>query len=212
MGTTARGAKAAASHTGSLAGTRAIWEAAFRQAGIIGVHSQEELIDCLLAFYYLPPPRGRNVAIVSGPGGMAVAATDACTDLGLEVADLAPETHRELTRIISPVGSSANNPVDLGTVVLMNPEVAAHAVRILAGDPAVHMLLVIGTDRPGFREGIAEVAGELDKPLTVAYTSLPEHIPDEYNFLAGRGIPVYADAARAARALATLARYYGSRT
>jgi acyl-CoA synthetase (NDP forming) len=207
-GTTERGARAAASHTGSLAGAREIWDGIFRQAGIIAVRSQEELVDDLVAFYHLPAPRGRGVAIVSGPGGIAVGAADACSDLGLQVVDLSPETRRELAAIVSAVGSSVGNPVDLGPTVLVNPEIAAQAARIIAADPQVHMLLIIGTDIPGFREGIAELAGDIEKPLVVAMTSLPEHIPEEYNFIAGRGIPVYADATRAARALVALAGWH----
>jgi len=210
-GTTARGSQAAASHTGSLAGARSTWETAFTQAGIIGVHSQEELIDNLIAFYHLPPSRGRGVAIVSGPGGIAVATTDTCIDLGLEIANLSPQSRRELASIIPPVGSSGDNPIDLGPAVLLSPDITANAARVLARDPSVHLLLIIGSVRPGFRESIANLKKELDKPMVVALNSLPEHIPEEYNFLADRGIPVYADAARAARALAALSRYY-SRT
>jgi acyl-CoA synthetase (NDP forming) len=207
-GTTESGARAAASHTGSLAGTRDIWDGVFRQAGIIAVRSQEELIDDLLAFYHLPAPRGRGVAIVSGPGGIAVGAADACSDVGLRVVDLAPGTRQELAAIVPAVGSSVKNPVDLGPSVLITPEIAAQAASILASDPLVHMLLIIGTDTPGFREGIAGIAGTLNKPLVVAMTALPEHIPEEYNFFAGQGIPVYADATRAARALAALASWH----
>jgi len=210
-GVTESGARAAASHTGSLAGARDIWEGAFRQAGIIVVRGQEELIDDLVAFYHLPPPRGRGVAIISGPGGIAVGAADACSDLGLRVVDLSPETRSELSAFVASVGSSVQNPVDLGPSVLITPQIAAEAARILAHDPQVDMMLVIGTDAPGFREGIAELAGTLEKPLVVAFTSPPEHIPDEYDFLARRGIPVYADARRAARALAALAGWYERR-
>jgi acyl-CoA synthetase (NDP forming) len=207
-GTTERGSRAAASHTGSLAGARVIWDAAFRQAGIIVVHSQEELIDFLVAFYHLPPPRGRGVAIVSGPGGIAVATTDTCIDLGLEIADLSPETRRELASIVPPVGSSVDNPVDLGPAVLLSPDITANAARVLAHDPGVSMLLIIGSVRPGFRESMANLRKELNKPMVVALNSLPEHIPEEYNFLADQGVPVYADAARAARALAAQVQHY----
>jgi acyl-CoA synthetase (NDP forming) len=140
-----------------------------------------------------------------------VATTDTCIDLGLEIANLSPQTRRELASIIPPVGSSGDNPVDLGPAVLLSPDITANAARVLARDPSVHLLLIIGSVRPGFRESIANLKKELDKPMVVALNSLPEHIPEEYNFLADRGIPVYPDAARAARALAALSRYY-SRT
>ncbi|MEW6440859.1 MAG: CoA-binding protein [bacterium] len=210
-GTSERGARAAASHTGSLAGAREIWEGVFRQAGILVVRNQEELIDDLVAFYHLSAPGGRGVAILSGPGGLAVGAADVCSEQGLHLADLSAETRSELDTIVPSVGSSLENPIDLGPAVLVRPSIAAEAARIVARDPRVHMLLVIGTDAPGFRESIAEVAETLKKPLVVACTSPPEHIPDEYHFLARRRIPVYADASRAARALAALARWHERR-
>ncbi|MBN1612863.1 MAG: CoA-binding protein [Deltaproteobacteria bacterium] len=207
-GITESGARAASSHTGSLAGSREIWEGMFRQAGIVVVRSQEEMIDDLIAFHYLPPPRGRRVAILSGPGGIGVGAADTCADHGLQVVGLSEETRRQLSTFIPSVGTALGNPVDMGPAILVNPEIPAQATAIVAADPRVDMVLLIGTDIPGFREGIAEVVKTLDKPLVTAQTSLPQHIPEEYNYYAGRGIPVYADASRAARSLAALAHWH----
>ena len=82
-GTTERGARAAASHTGALGGSYQIWRAAFAQTDIISARSTEEILDYLQAFYYLSLPEGRRVAIISGPGGPAVATSDACIESGL---------------------------------------------------------------------------------------------------------------------------------
>lgn len=124
------------------------------------------------------------------------------------MATLSPETRRELASIVPSVGSSVDNPVDLGPAVLLSADITANAARILARDPCVHMILVIGIARPGFRESMVSLARDLDKPLVLSLGSPPQHIPEEYNFLAGKAIPVYADPARAARALAALVRYY----
>ena len=79
-----------------------IWEAVFKQAGVIGVKSIEEALDCLPALPYLPLPEGRRVAIISELGGPAVAAVDACVNIGLNLAEFSSETQKKLSRVIPP--------------------------------------------------------------------------------------------------------------
>ena len=206
-GTTETGAKAAFSHTGALAGSSRVWEAMFRQAGIISVSSFEEVIDCLVGFYYLPLPKGRRIAIVSGPGGAAVGASDSCIRLGLDLAKLSDYTRTRLAQAIPPVGTSADNPVDLGPGVLLRPQVYGEAIKILAEDENVDMLLVIAISDRECSQSIFEVVRGIDKPVVVAMTVLPEIDPSEYQFLMTNGILSYADAKRAAVVLAKLADY-----
>jgi len=68
-GLTETGAKAALAHTGSMSGSKQVWETMVKQAGIINVNSFEEMTDCLLAFSWLPLPEGKRVGIISGMGG-----------------------------------------------------------------------------------------------------------------------------------------------
>lgn len=206
-GTTESGAKAALSHTGALAGATRVWEALFKQAGIIRVSSYAEVIDCLFAFYYLPLPKGRKVALVSGPGGAVVSASDNCVEFGLELAKLSDHTCDRLAQVVPPVGGTADNPVDLGVAALLAPQTYGEAIRILSEDENVDMLLIFAIpDRPHTQE-ILEAARRSGKPLVVALPALPEMVPSEYRFLSENGIPTYADARKAAFVLAKLADY-----
>jgi acyl-CoA synthetase (NDP forming) len=111
-GLTPAGAKAAASHTGSLAGSDTAWGALFKQTGATQVFSMEELLDTVSAFYHLPPNRDDRVAVVCGGGGVGVAASDACFRAGLTMATFDEETHKKLASILPPTGASPHNPVD----------------------------------------------------------------------------------------------------
>jgi acyl-CoA synthetase (NDP forming) len=208
-GITEWGAKAAASHTGALAGSKEIWRALFAQAGIIPVNSAEELIDCLLAFYYLPLPKGRRIAIVSGPGGPAVATSDACVEFGLELALLSDQTQQRIGEVIAPVGTSTNNPVDLGLASVFAPHWYEVSVEALMDDEGVDMVIVIGGGDRRISKMMTRTAKEREKPLVMVMSVPPEMMAGEYKFLLDRGIPAYSDGRRAAMALGRLAGYAG---
>uniref|UniRef100_UPI0025E10740 acetate--CoA ligase family protein n=1 Tax=Thermococcus sp. TaxID=35749 RepID=UPI0025E10740 len=110
-GKSASGAKAAASHTGSLAGSYEIYRAAFKQAGAIEVEEMEELFDAAKVFEMYPRARKR-VAVITNSGGPGVLATDKLERLGLELAKLSEKTVRELRSFLPPQ-CSVKNPIDL---------------------------------------------------------------------------------------------------
>jgi acyl-CoA synthetase (NDP forming) len=206
-GTTEAGARAAASHTGALAGSRPIWDAVLRQVGIISVNSLEEVCDCLYAFYFRLMPRGKKVAIITGPGGPAVGTTDACLDLGLEVSPFSENTRNELYKVIPPVGTSVENPVDLSIASAVAPKVYRDVIRILDRDENVDMLLVIGNGGRDFDNTIIEAKKESRKLLVVALIMPIELVLQDFKLLQTNSIPVYNDPRRAANALAKLANY-----
>ena len=113
-GLTQGGARAVHSHTGSLGGEEAVWDAVFRQTAAIRVNSLEELLDTTIALLHLAPHRGRRVCVVGGGGAITVAAADACERVGLSVPPFPVEVQRKLLSMIPPVGTSARNPVDVG--------------------------------------------------------------------------------------------------
>jgi len=206
-GTTEAGARAAASHTGALAGSRPIWEGVFRQVGIINVNSLEEVLDCLYAFYFQRMPRGRKVAIITGPGGPAVGTTDACLDLGLEVPQLSKNTKNELYKVIPPVGTSVGNPVDLSIASAEAPKVYRDVIKILDRDENVDMMLAIGNGGKEFDNTIIEAMKESKKPLLVTLMMPIELVLQDFKLLQANSIPVYTDPRKAANALAKLANY-----
>jgi len=205
-GMTAEGAKAANSHTGAMAGSEAIWKALFKQTGVIGVDTIEEMIDTLIAFCRVPLPRGPRVAIVSGPGGPAVLAADACVKEGLQLAELASETKEELAKVIPSVGTSVKNPVDLGMGVAMMPSMYGAAIEVLATDPGVDAVLALGAGDRTLADILVNAYRKTGLPMAVTCLLPPERSPEGYLHLAENGIAAYPEARRAAAALVKLLR------
>jgi acetyltransferase len=108
----AEGARAAASHTGALVGADAVYDTAFRRAGMLRVLRLEELFDAVQMLAVAQPPRGDRLAILTNGGGAGVLATDALIDLGGRLAELAPETISRLDHVLPATWPRAN-PVDI---------------------------------------------------------------------------------------------------
>lgn len=111
-GRTRSGAAAAASHTGALAGEDAVYDAAFKRAGILRVKTFEELFDCAELLAKQPKPTKPGLAIITNAGGPGVMAADALSDYGVEPVQLSPETINKLDEILPPYWSK-RNPIDM---------------------------------------------------------------------------------------------------
>ena len=135
-------AKAAASHTGSLAGSDEVLEAAFRRSGVLRVNSIADLFYMAEVLSKQPSPKGPRLTILTNAGGPGVLATDALVASGGELTELSPEVLESLNQIL-PAAWSHNNPIDvLGDA---SPERYAKAVEIAAKDPNSDGLLVVLT-------------------------------------------------------------------
>ncbi len=135
-------AKAAASHTGSLAGSDEVLEAAFRRSGVLRVNSIADLFYMAEVLSKQPSPKGPRLTILTNAGGPGVLATDALVASGGELTELSPEALESLNQIL-PAAWSHNNPIDvLGDA---SPERYAKAVEIAAKDPNSDGLLVVLT-------------------------------------------------------------------
>ncbi len=135
-------AKAAASHTGSLAGSDEVLEAAFRRSGVLRVNSIADLFYMAEVLSKQPSPKGPRLTILTNAGGPGVLATDALIASGGELTELSPEIIESLNKIL-PAAWSHNNPIDvLGDA---SPERYAKAVEIAAQDPNSDGLLVVLT-------------------------------------------------------------------
>ena len=119
-GRTEAGTRAAKSHSGAMAGVREVYEAAFRQAGILLASTTEEMLELAAAFSSLPLPRGNRVGILTRGGGWGVITADACNELGLEVPPLDESIVRKLDGLL-PAFWSRGNPVDMAATMGMNP-------------------------------------------------------------------------------------------
>ena len=136
------GARAAASHTGALAGADAVFDAAFQRAGVLRVTTISELFHMAEILATQPPPPGPALAIISNAGGPGVMATDALMLGGGQLAELTPESKAALDAVLPPFWSHGN-PIDL--LGDATPERYGHAVSICAKDPNVQGLLVLLT-------------------------------------------------------------------
>ncbi|AUT00792.1 acetyl CoA synthetase subunit alpha [Nostoc sp. CENA543] len=141
-GRTAAAAKAAASHTGALAGSDAVLDAAFRRCGVLRVDSISDLFDMAEVLAKQPRPQGPRLTILTNAGGPGVLATDALIETGGELAAISPEVIDSLNKIL-PQHWSHNNPIDiLGDA---DPQRYTQALEIAAKDPNSDGLLVILT-------------------------------------------------------------------
>ncbi len=209
----AAGAEVAGSHTGSLAGEDAVYQAAFDQAGVLRVGDVDELDDVVKAFLHLPPLRGKRVAIVTATGGGGIMAVDACSDYGLELATFGEGTLAEL-RAIAPSWFQPGNPMDVwpATIGKPYPPTFAHIFTLILNDPGVDAVLCIGgamaTTGPDLADFIEAAAGlQRDKPIVwwVQGQSAPEIAARVER---SRTVAVYPSPERAVRALARLYEYY----
>ncbi|MFC1920662.1 acetate--CoA ligase family protein [Chloroflexota bacterium] len=111
VGRTNAGVRAVKSHTSAIAGSDLVYDAMFKQAGVIRVNEVEELFDVALALLWQPLPRGKKVGILTYGGGFGCVASDACEKLGLEIAQLSPHTIERLNEVLPERWPHAN-PVD----------------------------------------------------------------------------------------------------
>jgi len=170
-GRTIAGAKAAASHTGSLAGSDEICDAAFKQAGIIRCDNIEEMFNKATAFAYQPPPRGNRVAIITNAGGPGVLTTDATISEGLELAQFSDAT-KDVFRKNLPKTANINNPVDvIGDARADRYNIALSGAFEDSGVDAVFTILTPQsmTDIDLIAREIAKVSSHYDKPVYASF-------------------------------------------
>jgi acyl-CoA synthetase (NDP forming) len=140
-GLTGYGAKAAASHTGALTSSSAVFAAAARQSGMIVTTDPDEFMDLTFALAYMPLPPGKRIAVATMGGGWGVLVSDEIDRCGLKLAALSPEVVEGLNGLLPPYWSHAN-PVDL--VATITPGVPEAIVELLVASDEVDAVLVMG--------------------------------------------------------------------
>jgi acyl-CoA synthetase (NDP forming) len=139
-GLTEYGGRAAASHTGAMAGSAAVWEAAARQAGVITCTSTQEVVDLGTCLAYNPIPKGRRVAVVTNGGGAGVMAADEVARRGLTLATFPPELYAAVDELLPPFWSK-NNPLDM--VASAGGDVGPRVLKLVAECDAVDAIIVL---------------------------------------------------------------------
>jgi acetyl coenzyme A synthetase (ADP forming)-like protein len=207
-GRTESGARAASSHTGSLAGLDVAVDALLGQAGVIRVDTIEELFDAAMLLANQPVPRGNQVAILTNAGGPGIMASDACESRGLEIPRLSPQVEEGL-RTFLPAEASVRNPVDM-LAAADAPEYERSLALLLDDDriDAVIVLFVppIFADASAVAEAILTAAEGTDKPVLTCLMGT-HGVPAALSSLRKGHFPSYAFPEDAALALVRAVRY-----
>ncbi|OAT85493.1 acetate--CoA ligase family protein [Desulfotomaculum copahuensis] len=205
----AAAAKAAASHTGALAGSDRVFDAFFRQHNIIRADSVEHMMAVLtiLAGGKLPP--GNRLCILAGSGGTGVLMADICASHGLEMVPLAGETSTALSRLL-PSFASAANPVDLTSQVITHPALLLESGRLVLADSNVDMLLICYWSEQKYDpllDQLVAIARSTEKTVLVLVLGAEEDARRAAHYLYRHRVPAVLNSELAARALAAVARY-----
>ncbi len=213
----AQGAKAAATHTGALAGSDAVYDAAFRRAGLLRVLDLDQLFAAAETLGRQKPFPGNRLALLTNGGGVGVLATDRLIDMGGTLASVSPATFERLSAILPPTWSQGN-PVDI--IGDADPARYAGALEALLDDPGNDAILILNV--PTAVAGAADVArtvtdvikrhrakGFQQKPVFAAWIG---EDPDSARVFEAARIPHYATEADAVRGFMQLVRYREAQT
>ncbi len=214
VGRSDAGARAAASHTGSIAGSDQIYSSAFKQVGVLRAKDLEEFFDMGKALAFQFPVTGKNIAIITDAGGPGIMAVDECISQGLTVKRFSKETITKFEKLKKdgkiPRFATNYNPVDLtGSVT---SEMFEEGIRILFEDPEIDGIIVLGLHHlPALQEDFVDKIAALMKnykkavvACDVGETEMALHIRSRFDKF---GIPSYFSPEDAARGMAALVKY-----
>jgi acetyltransferase len=202
------GAKAAASHTGSLAGADQVFDAAFRRAGVLRVLTIPDLFNMSEILAMQPPPKGPALAVITNAGGPGVMAADELMTRGGQLAELSQATLQALDAALPPFWSRAN-PIDLlGDATVERYRLA---VKACLDDPGVQGLLVLMspqamTDPTATARQLATFAGQGGKPLLASWLG-GVTVREGRDILGRAGIPTFDSPESAIRAFLNMVQY-----
>ncbi|MDR3573159.1 MAG: acetate--CoA ligase family protein [Anaerolineaceae bacterium] len=210
-GRTSVGRRATASHTGSMAGSDAVYDAAIRASGAIRVRSVEALMDVCEGFSQTPPVGGKKLLIVTNSGGPGVLAADLAEELGLNVAEPSAELQTQL-RTFLPGHCSLKNPIDL--TVEGTEEGYRKTLQTLLGEYDAAVAINVGTsylDNLALARGVVDSARTSGKPVMASF--VPQQLMDESAaFMKQNGVVDFPSGERAVSVLAQMARYENNRS
>ena len=206
-GKTEKGNEAVASHTGALAGSAAVYSAAFKQAGVIEAKLSEEIFDFSKVLANQPIMKNNKIAVVTDGGGFGIVATDAAVQLGLELPSLSDGSIKALKSFL-PQYASTKNPIDLTGDATV--ERYQKALEVVLKDINIDGIACIALMQiPTMTDEMIDVLRDckvFGKPITVCSAG-GQYILERNRKLESFGIPVYPTPERAVKALAALYEY-----
>jgi acyl-CoA synthetase (NDP forming) len=232
------GARAVASHTASMGGSRVIWKSILKQVNAIQVNDTEELAQTSLAFATLPPKTFSGISIVGGGGAIGVTACDTAETYGIEIPPLSADLQARIGDHLPKPGSSAVNPIDVA-----NPFVAPQALKEVlltaAEDKRIELQIIVSllyhyqsiarmfhkpvaeiTPYKELAQAVRDVVDQTGKPVIAVLPNAKKDVDslDVIEMIAltkkeyiDRGIPVFDELHDAIRAIAHVNTYYGGR-
>ncbi len=216
VGRTRAGKRAAASHTGSLAGNDRVYDSFFRQTGIIRIDELRDLTYFALVHQSGRMPQGKNAAILTDSGGPGVEMADRCEEYGLNVPELAKATQAKIRAAIPHYGS-ARNPVDMTAAIMTDQELYGKCLRAIFEDDAIDIVFAPGVFMsyvsPDLLEETLEIYHASAKPMVLCpvWTDSSPQSQAMVDRVRKERIPMIPEASDAARAMAAMVRYAGKR-
>lgn len=211
VGRSSAGARAAASHTGALAGSDGLFDDVFRQHGIIRARDEEEMLDFIEMFCRSTLPRGRNVCVVTQSGGAGVLACDRGQELGLDFPAVGDATLSTLREIL-PCYAAISNPVDVTGLSLAEPEIMRASMKTVLLDPRIDIGVLWVRLMSGhvdlMVDMLEDIRSSTDKTFIICWVSPPAGVLER---LRARGFCVARGAAQAMNAVGALVRYVAIR-
>jgi len=211
VGKSGAGARAAASHTGALAGADQVFDGVIRGHGIVRARNEEHMLDMVEVFAACGLPEGSGLGIVTQSGGAGVLMADRAEELGLQVPVLQSATQQALQQVIPGFGA-AGNPVDVTGQFVADPALLREAVRIVLSDPQVHVGIVWLQLMDAYADVLIDIFKEIQKraskPFIVCWVAAPERA---LKALREHGIAVLRGAEPAVDAVAALVQYAAAR-
>ncbi|MDB5801407.1 MAG: hypothetical protein JWL63_2346 [Rhodocyclales bacterium] len=209
LGRTEAGSRAASSHTGAIAGVDDIYQAAFKQYGIIGVNTCNELYETAILLRKRRWPKGRRTASVAATGGNIVHLADMGADQGIEWAEYSPPTQTVLSSLLPGYGSKILNPSDLTSLATGEPAMFSRALNAIVDDPNIDVIAPIFAfvTRAQIESGV-EFVRNCPKPAAMIWIGActdDEHPTAEE--LVAAGLPVYRDALPCLRSIRVAADF-----
>jgi acetyltransferase len=212
VGRTGAGARAAESHTGSLAGDDQVYDAFFRQMGMTRIEDLSELVAFCMLHRDGRSYEGKRVAILSGSGGRGVWLADKCESLGLVVPEITGKTRAELESFL-PSFASARNPIDLTAQAAGNPEMSGRCIRALVADDNIDVVFTQAffhhDNGMKAAQELVEIYQSTTKPIVVLgwRRGHSTETAESFELVKSAGIPILDDGIEAAKAIANLAWY-----
>ncbi|RNF39747.1 acetate--CoA ligase family protein [Planococcus salinus] len=214
-GRTALGKKSVQSHTGSLAGDFEIYEAVFKQFGVISVQQLEEMFEVAKALVTIKNVEGKNVGVISTSGGACTIIADSCIQQGLNVLPFSEQTQAILNDRLPSYGV-VQNPFDTTANVINDPKLFHLSMETLIKDPEIDsivlMLTTVGEPIASIiAEDIIDLSKQSDKPIIITWLISESLAANAFSLLRQNRIPIFSTPERGITVLKYISDYYLNR-